>query len=107
LHAATVRYLIACLGLPTEAEREAIAKRLDFTEAPIAFIRDPHKFDSLVRISHERYWRFCEVQTLCKRLSLSLPRAPVFDASNQVSNDHMASLYAYTHKVLSIDPEGS
>ena len=81
-----IGYLIACIKYwsSRQREREALAERLDFTEAPIAFIRDPHKFDSLVRISHERYWRFCEVQTLRNSLSLCLCRQS--QASNQVSN---------------------
>jgi len=40
-----IGYLIACIKYwsSRQREREALAERLDFTEAPIAFVRDPHK----------------------------------------------------------------
>ena len=34
------RYVLDGTGMPTEAEREEIAERLDFTQAPLASVRD-------------------------------------------------------------------
>ncbi len=39
------RYVLDGTEMTTEAEREEIAVRLDFTEAPLAFVRDPFKSD--------------------------------------------------------------
>ncbi|DBB13170.1 TPA: hypothetical protein ACH3X3_004924 [Trebouxia sp. C0006] len=37
------RYELDGTELTTEAEREEIAERLDFTEVPLAFVKDPFK----------------------------------------------------------------
>ena len=39
------RYVLDGTEMTTEAEREEIAERLNFTEVPLAFVRDPFKSD--------------------------------------------------------------